>query len=157
MIPTRAALVAVVPLLAGCPGEVDPGPVAVDASAERPCAPRAVVPDDGYHNPGMDCQSGCHNHGYTVSGTVYTGATNDTGFAGATVRITDANNQLFELVTSANGNFHSYAPVAFPATVEVSACPDTTAMPARLRSPTEGRCNAVGCHAQSSRSQIHLP
>lgn len=162
---------------AGCPGDPgdDPGPgggpvdasirrdasgpVWVDAAPGTPrdCLPPALVPDDGQHNPGKDCQSGCHNHGFTVSGTVYTGAANNTAYAGATVRIIDANNRQYDAVTSANGNFHLYDQIAYPAIVKVSSCPNDTAMVAPLRNANDGRCNMGGCHAQTGGAQIHLP
>ena len=61
------------------------------------------APDLGRHNPGKSCFQSCHAHGFTLAGTLYTNATGNTGFAGATMSFIDANSQTFELVVNANG------------------------------------------------------
>ena len=109
---------------------------------------------DGHHNTGKNCMDGCHNHGFTVAGTVYTSATNNTGYAGATVTLTDKNNQVIDLVVQANGNFYTKNAVAFPVKVMATSCPYGAPMTA---DSTTGACNT--CHAQAggSAGQMHLP
>ena len=41
--------------------------------------------------PGKSCFQSCHNHGFTLAGTLYTNATGNTGFVGATMTVTDNN------------------------------------------------------------------
>src|SRR5689334_2659879 len=64
------------------------------------------APDLGHHEPGKSCFQGCHNHGFTLAGTLYTNATGNTAFAGATITITDAASKTIKLVTNLNGNFY---------------------------------------------------
>lgn len=111
---------------------------------------------DGRHNTGRDCFDSCHAHGFTLAGTLYTSATNNTGFAGATITIRDSQNQTLDVVVQANGNFYTKAPIAFPVVVMASACPYSVKMTA---SAANGRCNSTACHAQSGgpAGQIHLP
>jgi hypothetical protein len=119
------------------------------------CKQPATPPDSGHHNAGMDCEQGCHNHGFTISGTVYTGATNNTAYAGATVTIVDAQNRTIDIVTRANGNFYTSQAVSFPIKIHTSSCPYGVDMAATAAS---GRCNMSGCHAAAVLGkQIHLP
>src|SRR5262249_38156694 len=80
----------------------------------------------GHHNPGQDCQQGCHNHGFTLSGTLYTagGAT----LAGGTVTVKDAMGTTFDVVSQLNGNFYTANAVVFPVSVYASDCPAATRM-----------------------------
>ena len=105
-------------------------------------------------NSGQACVS-CHGPGgenprMTVGGTVYASATGGTAVSGATVTITGSNGTKLTLVTGRTGNFYSNSAISFPATVEVSKCPDTKLMAATIPS---GNCN--DCHDSSMR--IHLP
>jgi hypothetical protein len=119
------------------------------------CKPRvSPAPTNGHHFPGQDCQGGCHAHGFTLSGSVYTSPNNNTSYSGATVTIRMANNQTLELVAATNGNFYTSQPIAYPVTVRVSSCPYGTPMVATV---TSGACNAAGCHRQAGSAQIHLP
>src|SRR4029079_19114980 len=43
------------------------------------CRSMATPPSDGHHFPGQSCFQSCHNHGFTLAGTLYT---NDTGNSG---------------------------------------------------------------------------
>jgi len=83
------------------------------------CKPANVIHGDGHHNPGMDCMSSCHFHGFSVAGTLYL-ADGTTPANNATVTIVDANHGSQDLIAGTNGNFFSYFPVAYPITV---TCP----------------------------------
>ena len=136
------------------------GPVWVDASigsgGANDCLPRVTSPPAGYHNTGKNCMDSCHNHGFTLAGTVYTGANNNSGYAGATVTVIGANGVTHDVVVRADGNFWTSEAIAFPALVKVSACPYETRMEATV---ANGRCNTAACHAQlgGAAGQIHLP
>lgn len=135
------------------------GPIWTDAptggGGNVDCKPRGALTGDGHHYPGQNCNNGqCHNHGFTLSGSVYTGATNNTSYAGAIVEIKMANGQTLELVAASNGNFTTSQPISYPATVRISACPYGVSMVATV---TNGACNAAGCHAQVGGQQLHLP
>lgn len=136
------------------------GPVWVDAAigdgGNNDCEPRVTTYGGGHHNTGQDCLQSCHNHGFTLAGTLYTSPTNNTGFAGATITIRDSNNVTHDVVVQANGNFYTSAAIAFPAVVMASACPYSAKMTATV---ANGRCNTAACHAQANGAagQIHLP
>src|ERR1041385_3647263 len=125
----RAVLVAIA--LAGCVGSVgssggqdanqNRGP---DASIDAPklmwgdAAPRSgknppcknqvsPAPTLGHHNEGQSCMQSCHNHGFTIAGTLYTSATSNTGFGGATISLTQNNGQVMDLVVNNDGNFYT--------------------------------------------------
>jgi hypothetical protein len=120
-----------------------------------PCKNPVANPTlDGHHNTGKDCMQGCHNHGFTLSGTLYDSATSNSAFVGATVTITDAQNRTYDLVTAANGNFYTKNPITFPVKVLASSCPSAVVM---VASVADGHCNT--CHAQQggSAGQMHLP
>lgn len=112
--------------------------------------------DTGHHNTGRNCMDGCHNHGFTLAGTLYTGALNNTGYAGATITIKDSANRTIDLVVMANGNFYTSQAISFPAVVMASACPQGAKMNGQIGS---GSCNTAACHAQAggAAGQIHLP
>jgi hypothetical protein len=107
-----------------------------------PCKAANAIHGDGKHNPGMDCMSSCHVHGFSVAGTLYL-ADGTTPATNATVTIVDANHGSQDLIVGNNGNFFSYFPVAYPITVTSSLCPSIQAM---VSQPTAGGCNATGCH-----------
>jgi Ca2+/Na+ antiporter len=86
----------------------------------------------------------------TAAGTVYASATGGAAVSGATVTITGSNGTKITLVTGSAGSFYTSSAISFPAKVEVSKCPDISAMPATINS---GDCNS--CHTSSTR--IHLP
>lgn len=138
-----------------------PGPMWIDAmpgagSGSNDCRPPATGYGDGRHNTGRNCMDACHEHGFTLAGTVYTSPTNNTGYAGATITVKDANDVTYEIVVQANGNFWTSQPIAFPAVVMASSCP----YEAKMNGPiTNGACNTAACHAQQdgAAGQIHLP
>src|SRR5690606_12960377 len=99
------------------------------------------IPQNGHHNSGRSCFQNCHNHGFTLAGTLYTNATGNSAFGGATISITDAANQSFDLVVNSNGNFFTNRQITFPVLVIASACPTAVRMDA---SSANGDCNA--CH-----------
>ena len=111
-------------------------------------------PPDGHHFSGRDCMEGCHNHGFTLAGTLYTNATGNTAFMGATITVTDANNVKTNLLVRQNGNFYSSQNFAFPVKVRASSCPLGKDM---VATSANGRCNSAGCHAQSGGIQMHRP
>jgi len=120
-----------------------------------PCKNQVVpTPTDGHHFPGQSCFQACHNHGWTVAGTLYTNNTGNTAFAGAHITITDSNNQVVDLITSANGNFYTTQPVAFPILTLASSCPSAVKM--NVAVAASGRaCNS--CHVGGTSMQMHLP
>jgi hypothetical protein len=112
------------------------------------------APDLGRHNTGMSCFNSCHNgrHGFTLAGTLYTNATGNTAYSGATISVTDSNNVTRHIVVNANGNFWTRDPIAFPVLVIASACPTAVRMNAAA---TSGDCNS--CHRGNTNDQMHLP
>ncbi len=111
---------------------------------------------DGHHNPGTDCMNGCHNHGFTVAGTLYSAINSATPVVGATIRVKDANNQITDIVTQQNGNFYISTAVTAPLTVLATSCPNIQTMSATVS--TSGGivgCNQTNCHVSGNR--IHLP
>jgi hypothetical protein len=110
-------------------------------------------PTNGNHFPGQSCFQNCHNHGFTLAGTLYTNSTGNSGFEGATITITDSNNVTLKLVTAVNGNFYTRQALTFPVLTMASACPSAVRM--TLAVAESGRaCNS--CHA-SGPNQMHLP
>jgi hypothetical protein len=96
---------------------------------------------------------GCHNHGFTVAGTLFTAVNSNTAVRGATITVKDANGQTVDIVTQLNGNFYTSTPVAFPLTVMASSCPNATPMISQV-TQGGGGCNQTNCH---STMRIHLP
>jgi hypothetical protein len=117
---------------------------------------------DGHHNPGQDCMNGCHDHGFTVAGTLFTSGTSTTAITGATITVVDQQGQTVTMVSQANGNFYSTTAVGFPLTVKaVSECPNIQSMPGTV-SPETGStttvgCNSSSCHQPGQQGYIHLP
>ena len=108
----------------------------------------------GHHNPGQDCQGACHNHGFTLSGTIYD-QTKTTPIAGATIVAIDANGATVNLVSGMNGNFYTTNTVAYPVKIEASMCPNVAAMSSTV---SAAGCNATACHAAgAAQGPIHLP
>jgi hypothetical protein len=99
---------------------------------------------------------GCHNHGFTLSGTLFAAPTGTTPLVGASITVVDANGAMFDMVSQRNGNFYTSNPVAFPVTLTASRCPDVQQMSAMVATGNGG-CNKTGCHATGAQGQIHLP
>jgi hypothetical protein len=125
---------------------------AMGSGTNLPCKNPATPPGNGHHNTGKSCFQACHNHGFTLAGTLYTNATGNTGFDGATITITDSNNKTIDVVTHQNGNFYTSEALAFPVLVLASSCPSAVQM--TLASAT-GDCNS--CHVGATNDQMHLP
>jgi len=108
----------------------------------------------GHHNAGQDCMQGCHNHGFTLSGTLYNAA-GTAALPGGSITVKDANGATFDMVAQQNGNFYTSQAIAFPITVYASDCPTSTPMSASIASGNGG-CNKSGCHATGAQGHIHL-
>jgi hypothetical protein len=136
------------------------GPVWVDAAPGQggmtECKDPVTGYGDGHHNTGRNCMDGCHNHGFTIAGTLYTNPTNNSGYAGATITLKDSANRTIDVVVQADGNFYTSQAVSFPAIVMASSCPYGVKMTASV---ANGACNTAACHAQQNGAagQIHLP
>jgi hypothetical protein len=105
----------------------------------------------GKHNAGQDCMNGCHNHGFTLAGTLYTAA--GAALVGGTITVTDAAGATHDVVSQQNGNFYTSTPIAYPATVYASACPSVTPMQASVAASGAG-CN--NCHTPGATGHIQL-
>ena len=121
----------------------------------------AATPPSGRHNPNANCMNGCHGDGtggapiFTVGGTLSETAGASPAVLGATVTLTDNVGTVIDMITADNGNFWTEQAIEFPATIEVSLCPDTVAMPGPI---TTGNCVA-GCHVAGGTAggRVHLP
>jgi hypothetical protein len=119
-----------------------------------PCKNLAAANGNGHHNPGQDCLNGCHNHGFTLAGTLYDAA-GTTALAGGTITVKDANGAMFDMIAAQNGNFYTSQAIAFPIAVYASSCPTSTPMTAAVASGSGG-CNKSGCHATGGQGHVHL-
>jgi hypothetical protein len=116
------------------------------------CRNPLPAPGDGHHNAGLDCMNGCHNHGFTLAGTLY--AANKTSpVVGASITVVDANGATFDMVTMTNGNFYTSTAVKLPVTVTASSCPSVSPM---IGKASTGGCNNTSCHG-GAQGAIHLP
>jgi hypothetical protein len=120
------------------------------------CRDKVTLVGDGHHHPGENCQNGCHNHGFKLSGTLYTSATGATPVVGATITIKDAAGFTYEMVSNTNGNFYTSSSMTFPVTVIASMCPDVHAMGGTI-SAANGGCNKAGCHVIGAQGRVYLP
>lgn len=111
---------------------------------------------DGHHNPGQDCLNGCHNHGFTLCGTLFTSANSATAVVGGSITVTDAVGKTFDMVSQLNGNFYTTNQVTFPVTVIASSCPNIQHMTGTIATGSGG-CNKVGCHTAGAQGYVHLP
>lgn len=130
-------------VMGGCDGAETPGPTGNCAIGEW------KEGDEGapLMNPGQDCIT-CHvdNEGpdYTSAGTVmeeYDVADNCFGVSGITVRITDANGAVIELLTNNAGNFFTREAIATPYNAEVELDGVVVAMATAQEEP-----NCMTCH-----------
>jgi hypothetical protein len=102
--------------------------------------------------PGVSCNS-CHNHAFTIAGTVYPTAHEPNlcygvdGAKGVRVVITGADGKTLTLTPSASGDFYSNTAVAKPFTAKVTNGSASLAMAA---SQSSGDCNT--CHTQNGAS-----
>jgi hypothetical protein len=115
--------------------------------------------DTGHHNAGQNCQQSCHNHGFFMSGTIYTSASGTTPAVGASLTFVDANGMTGDMVSGLNGNFWwAVLDVTFPVKITASSCPDIKPMVMTVNASGAG-CNKTGCHDTSGTTgnRIHLP
>ncbi len=112
------------------------------------------APALGHHEPGKSCFQSCHNHGFTVAGTLYNNASGNSAFPGATITVIDTNNKTVKMVVNTNGNFYTREALAFPVLTLASSCPSAVKM---VASSPDGNCNAGNCHPGATNQQIHLP
>jgi cytochrome c5 len=133
-------------------------PDAGGASAQ--CEPLSTQQLDGRHNVGQPCQ-GCHGTGvggapkFTMGGTVYQTQQGVGAIQGATIIVTGADGKVQKAISANNGNFWTVDPIAYPATVSASLCPDTKPMVTQI---TDGDCNSGNCHGpQAAVGRVHVP
>lgn len=110
----------------------------------------------GNHHPGEDCQGSCHNHGFTLGGTLFSAASSTTPVVGATITIVDHAGKTIDIVSQSNGNFYTSQSLAFPVTVTASECPSVSPMITQVTATMDG-CNQGGCHVTGAQGRIHLP
>jgi hypothetical protein len=128
-----------------------PPPPATDVFTGAPAYVMQV--GRGTHNAGKNCMGGCHNHGFTLAGTVTDGA--GSGVGGVEVRLVDANKKKISVYSGSNGNFYSSSSWVAPATVGVRNASAKNVMVTSLAA-SNGGCN--GCHATGgTQSKIHIP
>jgi hypothetical protein len=123
------------------------------------CKNKMTAPGSGHHNPGQDCMNSCHNHGFTLAGTMYSSASGGSTLSGAVVTVKDSTGRTFDMVTMLNGNFYTSSAVSFPVTIMASECQlsqTPQVMTAALQSSDSG-CNKSGCHVSGAQGRIHLP
>ncbi len=150
----------------GDPVDASPHGVRADAHIGSPDSGADAAPfacrdrvtsglNNGHHNPGQDCQGSCHDHGFAMSGTLYSSATGGAPVAGVSITVMDAGGQVFDMVTSQNGNFWWNLTVQYPARVIASSCPTIVPMNMTLTSLEQGACSTSGCHAGAA-GRVHL-
>jgi hypothetical protein len=145
---------------AGNTGGMDSGMSMPDAMMGPPCKNKVTTNlGNGHHNAGQDCQNSCHNHGFTLSGTLYSSVSGGTVVAGASITVKDAGGNTFDMVSQSDGNFYTTNFVQFPVTVYASEC-QISQMSQVMTDPVnsgQGGCNKSGCHTTASQGRIHLP
>jgi len=119
----------------------------------------------GHHNAGQDCNQGCHNHGFTIAGTLVDSA--GAAIGGAEVRLVDSTGQVISIYTAtggSQGNFYSKKSFVGPAHIGVRNAAGTqtmiTAIQTTAQAPasTGGACNACHCTGGGCTiAAIHLP
>lgn len=122
----------------------------VDAASGSgvPCK-NAVTPAPtlGHHNTGKNCFDNCHNHGFTLAGTLYTTSISNTGAGGATITVVDSNNKTVDIVVNSDGNFYTSTALAYPVLTFASSCPTAVKMNVAVAQSGRG-CNT--CHGVST-------
>jgi hypothetical protein len=138
-------------------GGGNPDGAAASSDAAINCKAKVTSVGSGHHNAGQDCQQGCHNHGFSMSGTLYAAANSTTPVIGATITAKDANGKLVDMVSQNDGNFYTTTTVAFPVTVVASLCPNPNHAMAGQITAGNGGCNKSGCHQAGAQGKIYLP
>ena len=131
-------------------GDAVDGATATGDGATFACRNKITAVGDGHHNPGQDCMGACHNHGFTLAGTIYSGGAT---LSGASITIKDATNNTFDMVSQANGNFYTINALVYPITIVASLCPNVATMSAPMT--VKAGCNS--CHGGGAQPRIHLP
>jgi hypothetical protein len=127
----------------------------VDASngSGVPCKTAvSPVPTLGHHNTGKNCFDNCHNHGFTLAGTLYTTSISNTGAGGATITVVDSNNKTVDIVVNSDGNFYTSTALAYPVLTFASSCPTAVKMNVAVAQSGRG-CNT--CHGVNT-AQMYL-
>jgi hypothetical protein len=130
------------------------------AMSGPPCKNKVSSVGSGHHNAGTDCMNSCHNHGFTLAGTLYSSANGGSAISGASITVKDAAGHTFDIVSQLDGNFYTSNSVQFPVTVYASECQisqTSEVMTDPVTSTQRGGCNATGCHTTSAQGRIHLP
>jgi hypothetical protein len=131
-----------------------------DAPSGPPCKNKITTNlGNGHHNAGQDCQNACHNHGFTLSGTLYSSISGGSYVAGASITVKDAAGHTFDMISQSDGNFYTSNSIQFPVTVYASECQISQTSQVMTDSITSGNggCNKSGCHTTASQGRIHLP
>lgn len=141
---------------------VDAAPTPDAPSLCEPLVTTPIPGTDGHHNASLDCQGGCHDHGFTVSGTLYADPAGQTAMIGAHITVTDMMGKKVDMVTQpagaggGAGNFYTTEVLVFPVTVRASGCPNHSDMSGSI--VAKSGCNANGCHTPNvGQGVIHLP
>ena len=129
-----------------------------DGMAEFKCRNKITMGlDTGHHNPGQNCQQGCHDHNFYMSGTMYSSAAGGAIVVGASITFVDAMGVTGDMQTNNNGNFWWSLPVTFPVKIIASLCPDIKPMMMMVDAANAG-CNKAGCHSGGGTpGRVHLP
>jgi hypothetical protein len=104
-------------------------------------------------NPGQNCMSSCHNHGFAFGGTVYDSTSK--GLSSVQVGIKLTNGQFYSVFSGSNGNFY-YSGSGLNlagADIRVRDANGETQMP--ISSSSSGACNS--CHDGSANPRITAP
>jgi hypothetical protein len=113
---------------------------------------------NGHHNAGMDCMDSCHDHGFTIAGTLYSDAAGTQIVSGATISVYDAFGNEFDVVSQTNGNFYTAFALEQPLTIFASECPTIQMMSMQITADAQTGCNQTSCHASNaSPGRVHLP
>ena len=143
----------------GTNGGQDAGMMMPDAMQGPPCKNKVNSYGSGHHNPGQNCMSSCHFHGFTLAGTLYSAQSGGSAVAGASITVKDSTGATFDIVTQANGNFYTSQTVHFPVTVYASEC-QISQMSEVMTDPItsgQGGCATSGCHTTTAQGHIYLP
>lgn len=125
------------------PGDPPPPPPPAGPPCKNVVTDLAQIPD-GHHFPGQDCMGSCHDHGFTLGGTLLKKGTL-TAYPGGIVTVIDAQGKTVDMTAGNNGNFYTAEPLVFPLTTYASACPDVAPMISLVKEG-EGGCAMGGCH-----------
>ena len=147
-------------LLTGCPttdksSDDSSDPVGCNAENQA-CAPDTCAGSDETMLPGSDCLA-CHSAGVTsggvqptvfgAAGTAFSDAYGKAPLAGATIEITDANDQIVDLTTNAVGNYYTTLAIVPPIHGAITTPGGHIAMPDPQDTTSCNVCHACGGQA----------